>query len=168
MAIGTFTQCILLVFAVITFCVSNVFGGECCKAYRDITGDLRSPQWCSDLCCINPKTLGGTYYCCENILLQAPNNMRDSFCIQWWAAHLYVPILIGVAVLLIVAVTCCCCCCCCGCCRRQRPGYIVQNQQPDSSVIVQQQSMCSLLYYRFICYSSAAIKHQSRSVPYRI
>lgn len=69
------------------FTVSNVFGGECCKAYRDITGDLRSPQWCSDLCCINPKTLGGTYYCCENILLQAPNNMRDSFCIQWWAAH---------------------------------------------------------------------------------
>ncbi|XP_071126871.1 uncharacterized protein [Mytilus edulis] len=134
MAISTFAQCILLVFVVITFGVSEVFGGECCKAYKDLTGDLHSPQWCSDLCCINPLTFGGTYYCCDNILLQAPNKMRDSFCIQWWAAHLYVPILIGVAVLLIVAVTCCCCCCCCGCCRRQRPGYIVQNQQPVTGV----------------------------------
>lgn len=128
---------IVLVCVVINLYVCDVFAGECCRSYTDITGDFHSPQWCSDFCCYDPSTLGLTYYCCESTVLQAPDDMRDSFCVQWWAAHVYVPILIGVAFLVLI--TGCCCCCCCGCCRRQSSGVIVQHQAPSGPTIMVQQ-----------------------------
>ena len=73
---------------IIIFSVSSVYCGECCKAFQDITGETQPPKWCSDYCCHDPKTLLLSYDCCDNEILRADADMRDSFCVQWWAAHL--------------------------------------------------------------------------------
>lgn len=67
--------------------VCGVLAGECCRSYTDIVGDVHPPEWCSDFCCNDPSTIGLTLTCCDNSLIQASDDMRDSFCIQWWAAH---------------------------------------------------------------------------------
>lgn len=122
-----------LVFSVL--CISSVYTGECCKEYTDISLQSHSAQWCSDYCCYDPDTLGFTYYCCSNDLLRAGADMRDSSCIEWLEAHIYAPVLIGVAVLVIVVLTCCCC----KFCRRQSPGYIIQGQASAGPVVMVQQ-----------------------------
>lgn len=73
---------------IVMFTVSSVYTGECCKEYYDLSGQSHSPKWCSNYCCYDPSTLGTTYYCCSNDILRAGADMRDSFCIEWWVAHM--------------------------------------------------------------------------------
>lgn len=120
----------IVIIACFSLYVPSVDAGECCNSYDDALFNEHSEQYCPDFCC---GTRLVKLYCCSNEALRAGEDNRDDFCMQWFADHIYVPII--VAVLIIALVTCCCCAC-----RRRRGGVIIQTQQPATLLIHQQQT----------------------------
>lgn len=106
--------------------------GECCRI-RNILTDDTDDVWCSDYCCIS---LGNTY-CCDSSLLQAPEEDRLPFCINWFHVYVWVPIVVSIGI--VVLCIGCCICCCRACCGRRRETIIVQGGQPSGTTVVAQQ-----------------------------
>ncbi|XP_021346255.1 uncharacterized protein LOC110445791 [Mizuhopecten yessoensis] len=110
--------------------------GECCKAHYNIIGNEVSNEqkWCDNYCCFNLLK----YDCCDNILLQAPVDMRMDFCTAWFTAHWYIPVLIVLAIL--GAIITCCVCCCCACCRNRTSGAVLMPAEPQGMLVVTHQA----------------------------
>ncbi|XP_048735192.2 uncharacterized protein LOC125650718 [Ostrea edulis] len=133
-----YRQCICL-FAVAIICLLVGRGecGECCRLRNILTSD-QDETWCSDYCCIS---LGNTY-CCDISAMRAPEEDRLPFCTDWFHAHVWVPIVVSIAIVAMCVG--CCVCCCRACCGRRRETIIVQGGQPGGTTVVAQQQSTML------------------------
>ncbi|XP_069129585.1 uncharacterized protein [Argopecten irradians] len=112
-------------------------GGECCRASYDILSNEYSTgqKWCDNYCCFNLLQ----YDCCDNLLTRAPADMRMNFCMAWFEAHWYVPLLVALAI--VGGIITCCVCCCCACCRNT--SGTVMSPPPQSMMVISQQPVQS-------------------------
>ncbi|XP_076070854.1 uncharacterized protein LOC143042448 [Mytilus galloprovincialis] len=102
--------CIRCTYVMLILCVTGVSGDECCKEYTVRSGRKIDAKWCPSYCCYD--TIYRDYMCCEDESKRALSDHREEFCSKWWSAHVYVPVLVGVALFGSLVIACSCICCC--------------------------------------------------------
>lgn len=117
--------CISLAFIFAMF--GSCHAGECCDAYYDLTFDYHDQTWCDNYCCGSAAI--GLLECCDNFLLQASSDYRSSFCLDFFAKNIWVPILIGLGGLGLF-LTCAACCYCCFHSSTSSGRVVAPAQQP--------------------------------------